>query len=291
MKRALVLVAVAGCNQVFGLHRTHATDAAQAATPADGLLWPPDGGTACAPPPDFSTWTVRPYSIPGWSSSVIHPALLTHDRAIFMYQSHLYDTGAGAPRLISELEPFQGVGQAAPSASCDGKSFWFARLNCITCSGIYYAVEDASGWVARVDDPIEAYQIQPGSVGFYAGSARMVMSIQHDAEELLHLVEVFSPDGLAWTQLPAPIPLGTQLQAYDPALSADGCFLLFTSPSTIDGNTDLYLSARGADGTFGTPSLLPFSTPRADEMWATLDPTMTRLWFTQGGALMEAVPP
>jgi hypothetical protein len=276
----VLLVTLTSCNSILGLGPT------QIAPDARLLLVPPDGTTTCGPPPDFNSWHYAPHAV-GSLSVVLHPTFLTPDRIVFGYQGHLFESGVdGGAVEMTSLELYPGEGLAAPAAAPGGDLFWFWRLDG-TGAGMYYATRDASGWhQQRADFGLIANQLQPGSVGFYGGTARMVVAVQLTKNSRGQLVEMSSADGVTWTRLDTlPFSDGST-SMYDPALSADGCFVLYS----VYGNdtNDLYAAGRGADGVFLPPVHLD-QAPNGFQ--PAIDPTLKRLWFNEtGGPLTEATP-
>jgi len=277
----LLTVAVAGCNSIFGLAPTHEMEPA-----IPGLFMPPAGPTTCAGAPDFATWQYTPHVVAG-TPGVLHPTFLTADRVVFMMQGHLFESGldGGVVRLTS-LELYDGENLASPAAGPGGDVIWFLRLYG-SSQGLYYATRDADGWAqARTDFGVISEQVQPGTVGFYDGTGRMVIAMQRTSMDRGRLVELESEDGLSWTQLDTlPFSDGS-VSMYDPALSADGCFVLYS----VYGNAtnDLYVAARGGDGVFAAPVHLDKAAGGAQPA---IDPSLHELWFNQlGGGLVQATP-
>jgi hypothetical protein len=273
-------VTLTSCNSILGLGPT------QIAPDARLLLVPPDAGPPCDPPPDFNSWHYAPHAV-GNQTLVLHPTFLTSDRIIFGYQNHLFESGAdGGAVEMTSLELYPGEGLVSPGAAPGGELFWFWRLNG-TAAGTYYATRDGSGWKQeRAEFGLIGYQLQPGSVGFYGGTARMVIALQPTKESPAHLVEMSSPDGITWTRLDTlPFSDGST-SMYDPALSADGCFVLYS----VYGNdtNDLFAAGRGADGVFLPPVHLD-QAPNGFQ--PAIDPSLRRIWFNEtGGTLTEATP-
>jgi hypothetical protein len=289
--RIALVVLLAGCNQIFDLKGTELDDAG-AVPPDDSLhlLRPPDGSTTCGAAIDFSTWTFAPHTVAG-IGGVIHPTFIAGDRVVFMYQTQLYESGLDAgPTKIPELG--MSAQLFAPSAAPFGDVFWYLRVSGIGGSGIFYATKSAGTWTGHLADlGLIANQVQTGQPGFFGGRMRMVVMVQPSSNDRLRLIELDSPDGLTWTQL-ATLPWSSgSTSDYDPALSADGCTLVFARQDASSAN--LYAAARQSDGMFALPAQIPGGSDlTADEGQPALDPTMTRLWFTGGvGGLTEGRAP
>jgi len=160
--------------------------------------------------------------------------------------------------------------------------FWFVRLGG-TSGGVYAAVRSGDDWIAtRAQLGPDASYFEPGAAAFYAGSVRMVVAAGNGQVGLLR--ELASADGIAWTVV-ADIDMP---ELADPALSPDGCQLL-VSAVVGTGTRAIYVANRQPDGTFGMP--VPTSMVMgADVGGPALDPTQSRLWFVDGGQLVQGTP-
>lgn len=267
-----------GCNSILGLSPTQIDPDARL------LLVPPDGTTPCGPPPDFNSWHYAPRTV--GPTAVIHPTFLTSDRIVYAYQGRMFESGLdGGAVELTALELYPGEGLAGASAAPGGDLMWFSRLDG-TAAGNYLATRDASGWhQQRADFGIVAFQVQPGSLGFYAGDARMVVAIQQTRDVRARLFELSSHDGMTWTRLDTLSFSDGSVSMFDPALSVDGCFVLY---SVYGDANDLYVAGRGPDGVFLPPVHLDHA---PNGFQPAIDPTSRRLWFNEyGGPLMEATP-
>lgn len=279
MRLALV-AALAGCNQIFGVHETGALDGPV------GPLRPPVGATTCTPV-DFTTWTFAPHTVVG-AAGVIHPTFTAADRVIFGYQGNLFESGLdGDPQELASLDRHDGAMLMNASAAPGGDVIWFLRF-AVTGGGLLYATRDPNGWTAHTADLGQlGYGIQPGAAAFFDGTVRMVLGVQATSQISYHLEEVSSPDGATWAPL-ATIPWSASSQDFDPALSVDGCKLLFVRSETT---TNLYVAHRAADGSFAPP--LRIATSIAENLFQpALDPTKTRIWLNaEMTGLIEGKPP
>jgi hypothetical protein len=269
--RIAIALILGGCNWAFGIDNTQPSDGALGEG-AVRLLAPPPGPTTCGAAPDIDRWTWANHAIAG-TAGVIHPTFLTADRVLFMNQGRFYEAGLEGDVQLA-LDPGSGTTLFSPAAAPGGDVVWFARSTTgIGGSGIYYMVRDGGTWSEQAADlGLVAYQIETGAAGFYNGTVRMVVGYQETNGVPMHLVEISSPDGLHWTREADPA-WPDIAQAYDPALTNDGCVLMFA------GQLGLYVTARDVDGHFPEPHLLmqlagsEFSTQPA------LAPAGDRLWF------------
>lgn len=284
---AVFLPAALGCNEVFGLTATTLDDSA---IPIDAprLLVPPDGSTTCPPPPNLDAWTFSPVST--FATEVVHPTFLAADRVAYTAAGQLYESSlAGDARPIAELE-LSLVDIVWPAAAPGADLVWFLRVPEMAVPvpdvGLFYAHRDVNGWIAhRADLGVTGYQLQAGSVGFFAGSARMVVGLTPTMGDRMRLVELSSLDGLSWTRLDSfPFSNGADTD-FDPALSADGCLVLHVRGGGI------HAAFRQSDGTFSVPQrLIGANDTSTFTSQPAIDPSGTRLWVKRGAVLVEGRP-
>ena len=263
---------VAACNAVFGNDRVH--------TRIDDLrlLKPPlDTPASCPPPPDFSTWTIAPRAYPGINGGVLHPTFLSDQDVVFNYQTQFYEGDlTAAPTKLGELDDMTGAVLAGAAAAPGGDVFWYVRYSELG-GGLYYAVRDGDHWAPHAADfAVTAYALEPGSAGFYGSEVRMVVAVKRTVNTPYELTELSSLDGTTWTELP-PLPFDAPPDyrtAYaDPALSVDGCVLLFSR-----GTIGIEVALRGADGTFRAPFPFPGAAdPVANQ--PAISPDQTLVWW------------
>lgn len=280
----LVLIAAAGCDRVFGLDLPPPSDANAAVgdggSARDGLVFPPDGSTACGPRPAFEAWQFAPATLVTDLPGGVIQQFAFHRagaelRAIVIHDNVFYDIAPGGTSTrIAALDPPQYTTATSPRMSADGEVLWFGQSG--VASGVFRASR-ASGWAKHRADLgfVDAEAIEPGSVGFYAGEARMVISVRNvGGSPTLH--ELSSADGITWTPLDTIRFAASGLGDRNPYLSPDGCFLLYTA---APGSAELRVAERDPDGTFAAavklaaPSTLtsspsfPVMTPDADSLW------------------------
>jgi hypothetical protein len=301
-----LLACLAGCDQLLGLVSTGSSTAdapardapARDALVPDGfrLVVPPDGGTTCPAPIDLSSWTFAPTPVPAPAASY---ALAVYS---VMTETNMMVVGADANDvwhvyewdLASTLTPIpaldQPVGTRYTSIGVNptGDVAWLGLDG--GSAGLYLAAA-ASGWTPQ---PVSLGALgagaQVGSIGFYDGTARMVVAINPGGSDP-HLAELSSPDGLSWTPV-----AGSFGAAFDglfegtntPALTPDGCVVVF-SGVTATFDFEVYVASRGSDGTFGAP----IAFVAANSASPALSADRTTAWYvstTSGDQLMQGHP-
>src|SRR6185312_16657186 len=96
---------------------------------------------------------------------------------MFTSNGKLYESSlAGPPSEIAELALADGSQIRGVAAAPGADMIWFERASVTAPSaGLYFATRRDGVWTAqRADFGVVAYQIEVGSVGFHAGTARMV---------------------------------------------------------------------------------------------------------------------
>ncbi|MDQ3365053.1 MAG: hypothetical protein M3680_06465 [Myxococcota bacterium] len=276
------VVCGSGCNQLLGLSPTELDVTDVDGAPRDGLLFTPDGSAQCGPRPAFESWrfalATLPFDVPeARVTDFTFYRSGAEIRAIAVHANAFHDVGPdGASQRIEALTPPSTATVSLPRMSPDGAVLWFTQSG--SAPGVYRASR-ASGWTrqrADLEFP-NAEAVEPGAVGFFAGVARMVVSVQTiEGSPTLH--ELSSMDGLAWTPLDTIRFPTSGLGDRHAILSPDGCYLLYTA---APGSPELRVAARDPDGTFTTstklvaPSMLtsspthPVLTPDADSLWFT----------------------
>ena len=283
MRRALAIVALTGCNAVFGLGSTNLVFDAPPDIPR--IFTPPDGSASCPAPPALDSWTYTPRPMPQITELSIHPSFLADDDFVFMYQTHLFEAHVdGLATRLTELEQFAGDEMLAPCGGAGRDAFWFLRQNSSN-EGLYLATRSGGTWQQQLA-LLDATTIdEPGMVAFYDGTARMIVSRTLAANRPAVLDELASVDGLHWTEV-GVLPLDPATPHYDPAISPDGCYVLYTDQSDP---SQLFMSTRAADGTFGAGTRLAVS-DRGSITQPTISPTGLRIWLLQDDALIEVTP-
>jgi hypothetical protein len=277
--KLLALVALAGCNWVLDLAPTTEITT----PPPPGVIVPPDGPTNCPSPPDFSTWSFAPRTIPGFTQPIDSPAFITEDRVIFASQGQLFESAldGGATAITSlDLPDSSLLGQPSPAPG--GDVFWFVR-NGGSQAGTFYAVRDDAGWSAhRADFGFSTVNIELGAAAFYGGRIRLPV---RRADEQPYMVEIDSSDGVSWTVLQAiDEPNGDAA-----AFSADGCLMLYIFQMPSGSGFSIAVAPREANGAFGAGTLISQVTEAAT---AAIDPSYRRVWIVdKSNALIEGLAP
>lgn len=263
------------------------------------LVIPPDGGTTCPPSIDLSTWTFGPQTLPGQSVSPYQVAPYTATDGMHMFVSsadvdnawHVYDWDLAANMLteLPALELASGSRYSSIGLTPTGDIAWLSVQG--DGDGIYMATA-VGGWSPQAislglllgTDP------QVGSIGFYDGTARMVVAINPGGSDP-HLAELSSSDGVTWTRVASSF--GTSFDGQwagvnAPALTPDGCTLVFNGVSA-SLQAGVYVASRGSDGTFGPPVAFISSSSASPAISA----DRTLAWYVQilnGYQLFEGHP-
>jgi hypothetical protein len=277
-RRFLVTSALllAGCDRVFGLTPPPGDDAQ--ATPRDGLVFPPDGAATCPPRPVIESWEFTsvppPAAVPTPPTAFAFYPTPQGLGVLLLAGNRLWDARPGEPASpIASLDPPGMTFLGAPRMSPDGAALWFVQSG--ATPGQFRAAA-AAGWVKQRADLgfVDARDIEPGSVGYHAGEARMVVAVR-DANTSPRLHELASPDGLTWSALDTIGFDASGLGDRNPALSPDGCFLIYVGSQ---GSATLRIVGRDPDGVFRTPITIP--TPGVTSpSFPVLPPTADALWF------------
>jgi hypothetical protein len=205
--------------------------------------------------PAFATWTATAATIsPVVAGRSIH-GLAFHDDGVFLAMRDAAgslgiwenDLGGNERRLAS-LGPPPGGQLAAPAPTRDGAHLWFRQE--AFAPGTYLASR-ADGWQKQLVTFgfIDVLTARPSPVGYYNGTARMVVQVQDASSG--RFVEIESVDGLAWTQLDTYklAVTGLPLGAY---LSPDGCLLVVNVQA--GAFYELHAVMRDAGGDFRGPT-------------------------------------
>lgn len=271
------LIALCGCNDLFGLHRAEPLDA------ADTRLLRPTPAAACPAAPDLASWKLAPRAYAGVNGNAIHPSFLDDATVVFAYQEKLYSgTLDQPPAILTGIDDQTGARLAAPSAAPGGELFWYTRYTNLG-GGLAYAKHDATGWSSHLATfPVIGYSLEPGPAAFYAGDVRMVVAVQPDSAGMWELRELASPDGDTWTDRGS---LGFDTKGgLDPALSIDGCILLYTIAQTT-----LFVAYRQPDGSFAPPAQLLASTGYAISQ-PVISPDRSMIWINSDQGAFQLTP-
>lgn len=271
---------MAACDQALGIKSTVLADARP--EPLD----PRDGGDTCTTP-NLATWHFAPRAYPA-SAGVLHPTFTAANRVIYMYQERLFE-GALDGTGVKELTELLNAGAprfAGPAAAPGGDVFWYIRFADIG-GGLYYAVRSADGWMSHdANFGLTVSGLEPGSAAFYRRAVRMVAAIS-PAGSGYALQELSSPDGSTWTVLDTiPWSMG-DARHVDPALSPDGCVLLFSHYDSM-----LHVAFRQTDGSFAPPIAIDVGEPSDGTVTQpAISPDGARVWFNSSSrGLVEGTP-
>lgn len=206
-------------------------------------------------------------------------------------------SSAGAPDSRSSIQYARNSARSAGArlsrwnerTSVGGDNLWLGRrsANLAPSAGLYFATRTGENWTTtRADLGLIVLQLELGSVGFYGGSARMVVALSPAPGDRLRLVELSTLDGITWSRLDTlALSDGATVVELDPALSADGCFVMFRR------GAKLFAAARGVDGNFNLPSAVVAGGGGNLDQTPAVSPDATRVWLIRDGSLLEGVAP
>jgi hypothetical protein len=280
--RWAVALGLCSCNQILGVEHTHARPPVDAQVfDAPPLLVPPDGGASCATPVDFTGWVHEDYAPADQISAIAFfangqlfarpgtDALGTPN--VGVWESDL----GGTPSHLAPLDTPGSGNIPSLGVTPDGNFVWLQQSG--VGAGVYVASR-ASAWTKQVTGlGLINVDVAPGSVGYYDGTARMVVSVLTSMESSPRLVEVASHDGLVWQPLDTITFAGPALGERAPTLSADGCVLVFQG-EPVGFQYTLYAAYRDASGAFSTATMI--ATPSTFEAFApSLAVDLQTLWY------------
>ncbi|MBX3156105.1 MAG: PD40 domain-containing protein [Deltaproteobacteria bacterium] len=281
MRVVCALSALAGgCNLLFDATSDDvAVDAAVPDAPVDG-----EAPWECPALPNFTNWFVDTLPLTGLGE-YRHPTVDPgHDEIYLASSGDLYVTSMlnpGMPRLVSALST-RGT-EDSPSLWPDGEHIFFRSKG-----ELREGTRVSDGWtVAPVELPVGFEGAQLGSPAATTHGLRMIVS--STLGDLHELARARGTD--PWHAVPTlervndPVHLDV-----DPYLSADGCWLLFSSVRPPALSFDLFGAQRLPDGTFTAAVRLAFMTGN-DDLGATMSPDGHYLLWAQGTArIMRAYP-
>lgn len=302
--RIVIVVVLCGCNRLFDLSsvspQQQQSDAAPAlaadafASDALVLLMPPDGGMTCGPQLDFTHWTYDTVASPSLSiqALALYP-MGPGDAAMFAGQDTLIDDAfhvfdwdlSGTPVPITPLDPMMGE-YTSLGLSPDANILWLSEAT--VDEGTYLATR-ASSWARqRIDFGLSDPDPQVGAVGYYNGTARMVVAV-NPGQTGVHLIELSSRDGVTWSVVPGTFDTTFEpfIGVNTPSLTADGCTLVF-SGVTPEYQFYLWVAYRNDDETFAPP--VQIEVPGQVVGALALSTDQTSLWFIADGNLMRGHP-
>jgi hypothetical protein len=290
LKLAL-LVLLGGCDTILGLTPIDRGDAAIGdGVVLDGGFDGPGAPWNCGSLPIDSTWRETALVIGGLPSPVVsHPTIDAARQRIFLEDNadiYMVSTiAATMPQRVDMLSLAQGTAsnrESSPSLTSDGGQMYFNR------DGVVMTAErgpQTDSWMTSVvmTLPVGLATAQVGtpSAGGDHGT-RMVVSQAGDLRELVS-------GGSTWSEIPTLAQVNrSDSMELDPFLTADGCWLLFSS--NRGGTFDLFAAQRGSDGVFSAPALLPFMVSDSDERGPAFAPSIPLVMFERNGTLYRATP-
>ena len=288
--RWLVLCLLAGCNWAFGLRETNLVDSPPLSEAGFRLVVPPDGATTCGALPSFGSWTsevstslpvVAGRTITGmafYETGGAQHVFLTKLDTVAGASLGVWDNDlAGTEVRLESLGPPPSGSVRAPSPTPDGEHLWFRQEAVAT--GTYYGSR-TDGWQKQLTTLglIDATGAAPSPVGFYNGTARMIVLVQYVSAPP-GFVEISSADGLTWMQLEtfklalpgSPMPIG----AY---LSPDGCVVIVNVQAGVFYH--FYAAVRDASGSFtGAPTEIDATGYGCCPTYPAMTTDLASFWF------------
>jgi hypothetical protein len=284
MKFLVFLLALSGCDQVFGLERG----------PADA---PADADPHCRPLPDWTTWSFDKVQVntPG----ILDGFTARANDFIYASGGKLYEAQA-LTDIAQSIVYFQGQSDLeTPEHSPDGGALTYEVIDAGSASTIWLAQRSSvTTWTGRqaLVLPYAPGRNRPGPViTLGADDYRMVVAFDGT------LVEMRSADRVEWTAMNTTgfsNHAGGGPDDIDPYLSADGCWLLFGS-NRAGAGYGIYATSR-ADATmaFDLPRQVPgpAADPSHNQSEATMPFDRSALWFlvdpgSSSWSLVKGVPP
>jgi hypothetical protein len=285
-----VLVLLGGCDTILGLTPIDRGDAA-IGDGVDSLTDGPGAPWNCGSLPIDSTWRETALVIGGLPSPVVsHPTIDAGRHRVFLENNadiYTVSTMAAMPQRVTALSLAQGTApnsESAPSLTSDGGRMYFNRDGVVMTAEL----EPQSGsWLTTVvmTLPVGLATAEVGtpSAGGDHGT-RMVVAQGGDLREL-----VSDNVGGTWSEIPTLAQVNrSDSSELDPFLTADGCWLLFSS--NRGGTYDLFAAQRGSDGMFSAPAILPFMVSDSDERGPAFAPSLGLVMFQRNGMLYQATP-
>jgi hypothetical protein len=280
------LVAIAGCDSIFGLKDVSVRPAD--ADQSNKVPW------VCTMVPNFSSWHADVFPIAGNAvDTTDHPTIdVDRDRILFASHSDIWGAdivqpGMGGAINAARVDTLSVAmhTESAPSVWPDGLRLYVEEDN----NSILQSSVGTDDWKVGVPltIPSNVGMVEIGTPAQTVEHGDRIVVASLDPPVDLHEYEL---NGTAWVEHHTLDSVNTPLDDRDPYLSADGCWLLFSSNRVSSGNYDLYVAVRGSDGNFEPATMMTFSVPGLDDEAPTSTRFMDQIIFQRGAGLARAHP-
>ena len=291
MRSSWLLLALVGCDRVFGIYSV----APPVDTSTDADSW------TCAAP-SFATWVAARFAITDLMGNamngITHPTLDV-DRHTILFSAHSDiwaadrngTTSANNANRVDTLSVINNT-ETTPTLWPDDATLYVEENGTTILASGYSIANNAWKTGVAFTPPVVGIQIgAPAETMIPGDSMHGVRMVVASATPPFDLHEYAIASQTEWLEVASLAMVNTAADERDPYLSADGCFLLFSSNRVSSADHDLYVSRRGADGNFLAPTMLPFSGTGADDVTPTSSRFSDEIIWVRGDAVMRAHPP
>jgi Tol biopolymer transport system component len=269
-----MLVCVAGCDGVFGLHELHVPDATIV---ADASIDAPSQWRAAQlvtmRVPDL--WFASDLTLTADETRVVYTA--SSGSEVDIYEATMTSATVGGSATLLESDPEI---ETLPEMAPDGLTLFFMTHETPGIGAIHMRVrnvidDDFGGATMPPELNRPGLDDRPGSPD--ATGTYMVI-VQSGLVEMKNV-------GGTWTAIDTCDAITTQLaDSRNPHLSPDGLRLVFAGMQVVEpGGLDLYISTRNALGdVWSPPVVIDISQRTIDDSDPWMSADGTRLWWTRG---------
>jgi hypothetical protein len=284
MRVLLALTMLGGCHLVFQSSAPDGIDAGGDlvdAVTADG-----EAPWVCPALPNFALWTVDQLPVSGFGE-YRHPTVdAVHDEIYFAIGGDHYVTpmsSPGIPQLVTALST--AMLEDTPSMFPDGERMFF-----VAPGQLMEGTRNGPEWtVAPVALPIGLEGAHASSPAQETGHGFRVI-VSSTLGDLHELTRDTAMDPLREVDTLGRVNDPAQPDLH-PYLSADGCWLLFSSRRAASLSFKLFAAQRRADGTFSAPIRLLPLTGGTDDLGVTMSAAGNYLLWMQGPSVVMRARP
>jgi Tol biopolymer transport system component len=276
-----MLVCVAGCDGVFGLHELHRADATiQADASIDApSQWQPAQVVTLRVPEFYAATDI---TLTADETRVVYTAYMGSEYDI--YEASMTSATVGGSATLLESDP---EAEVLPEMSPDGLTLYFMTHETPGVGAIHMRTrnvidDDWGGATMPPDLNRPALDDRPGSPD--ASGTYMVIARAPVLQEMQNV-------GGTWTPIDTCDAITAVLaDARNPHLSPDGLRLVFAGAAVVEpGGLDLYMSTRNALGdVWSPPTVIDLSQRTLDDTDPWLSADGMRLWWTRGDNVLFA---